>query len=95
MGDKYNIRDNESIYFSTFTVVDWIDVFTRKEYRDLVLENLTYCRLNKGLKLHGYVVMSNHIHLMVSSKEGYDLAGTLRDLKTYLSKPRSDVHVGA
>jgi len=86
MGDKYGIRDNESIYFSTFTVVDWIDVFTRKDYRDLVLENLAYCRLNKGLKLHGYVIMSNHIHMVVSSKEGFELASTMRDLKTYLSK---------
>jgi REP element-mobilizing transposase RayT len=30
--------------------------------------------------------MSNHIHFVISSKEGFELAGTLRDLKTYLSK---------
>jgi REP element-mobilizing transposase RayT len=30
--------------------------------------------------------MSNHIHFVISSKEGFELAGTLRDLKAYLSK---------
>ena len=30
----YKIRDKEGIHFVSFAVVEWIDVFTRKEYRD-------------------------------------------------------------
>jgi hypothetical protein len=51
MGEAYQIRDQELPYFITFQVVCWADVFTRKVYRDLILENLSYCRAEKGLFL--------------------------------------------
>ena len=31
--DGYKIRNKEGIHFITFAVVEWVDVFTRKEYR--------------------------------------------------------------
>ncbi|MEO8855137.1 MAG: hypothetical protein ABI359_15240 [Ginsengibacter sp.] len=45
----YKITDQGTIYFVSFAVVDWVDVFTRKEYRDLVVESLKHCQENKGL----------------------------------------------
>jgi len=44
MGEAYQVRDQEMPYFLTFQVVGWAAVFSRKVYRDFVLENLTYCR---------------------------------------------------
>jgi hypothetical protein len=44
MGEAYQIKDQEMPYFLTFQVVGWADVFSRKVYRDFILENLTYCR---------------------------------------------------
>ena len=38
MGEAYQIRDQEIPYFLTFQVVGWADVFTRKMYRDFILE---------------------------------------------------------
>ncbi len=70
MGEAYQIRDQELPYFLTFQVVGWADVFTRKAYRDFILENLTYSRTEKGLYLFGYVIMNNHIHLVVQQKDG-------------------------
>lgn len=57
-------------YFLTFQVVGWADVFSRKIYRDFILENLTYCRNAKGLYLFGHVIMTNHLHLVVQQKDG-------------------------
>ena len=85
MGEAYQIRDQEMPYFLTFQVVGWADVFTRKVYRDLILENLSVCRLEKGLYLYGYVIMSNHIHLVVQQKEG-KLSDWVRDFKKFTSK---------
>ena len=62
MKEGYVIRDQTLPYFITATVVDWIDVFTRQTYRDIVIESLDYCIKNKGMILYGYVIMSNHIH---------------------------------
>jgi putative transposase len=43
MGKKYAIRDKEAMYFISFATVGWVDVFSRKEYRDILIENLQYC----------------------------------------------------
>ncbi len=49
MGENgYQIKDQEAIYFITFATVQWVDVFTRKEYADIVVESLIYCKTNKG-----------------------------------------------
>lgn len=32
--------NTESPYFITLTIVDWVDVFTRKEYKDIIIKNL-------------------------------------------------------
>jgi putative transposase len=44
MSSKYKIRDQEKPYFVTFTVVYWLDVFIRNEYREVLLDSLRYCR---------------------------------------------------
>ena len=49
MGDGgYKIRSQAAIHFITFAVVEWVDVFTRKEYRDIVLESIRHCQQEKG-----------------------------------------------
>jgi REP element-mobilizing transposase RayT len=85
MGEAYQIRDQEMPYFLTFQVVGWADVFSRKVYRDFILENLTYARNEKGLYLYGYVIMSNHIHLVIQQKDG-KLSEWVRDFKKFTSK---------
>ena len=45
----YKIRDKSAIHFITFAVVEWVDVFTRKQYAEIVVESLKYCQSNKGL----------------------------------------------
>ena len=64
----YIIHDQQAIYFLTFTIVGWIDIFTRQSYRDIVIESFRYCQQKKGLHLHAFVIMSNHVHLVVDSK---------------------------
>jgi REP element-mobilizing transposase RayT len=82
MSTAYRILNQESAYFLTFRVVGWVDVFTRKIYRDIVIESLAYCQQHKGLLLYAYVIMSNHIHLLVQSEKG-DLSGVVRDCKHF------------
>ncbi|NJM80930.1 MAG: transposase [Flavobacterium sp.] len=82
MKEGYVIRDQEKAHFITATVVDWIDVFTRQNYRDSVVECLNYCIKNKGMVVYAYVIMSNHIHMVVQSNEG-KLSDLLRDFKKF------------
>jgi REP element-mobilizing transposase RayT len=78
------IRDQSLPHFITATVVDWIDVFTRKSYRDTVIECFDFCITNKGMVLYGYVIMSNHIHLIVQSSDG-KLSDLIRDFKKFIA----------
>ncbi len=85
MSIKYKFGNPDGIYFVSFAVVGWVDVFTRAVYRDLFLESLIFCRGKKGLNLHAWVIMSNHVHLIISSKLPHNLSNIMRDLKKYSS----------
>ena len=82
MSEGYKIRDQTLPHFVTATVVDWIDIFTRKSYRDVVVASLDYCIKEKAMVLYGYVIMSNHIHMVVQSGDG-KLSDLLRDFKKF------------
>ncbi len=81
----YKIRNKAGIYFITFAVVKWIDIFTRKEYQKIIIDSLKYCQKQKRLIIYAWCLMSNHIHLIISAKNN-DLSDILRDFKKYTSK---------
>ena len=75
----------DELYFVTLTVIDCIDVFTRRSYNDFIIENLTYCQQHKNLIIYAYVIMPNHIHIVVNVTDG-SLGDVLGHFKTYTSK---------
>jgi REP element-mobilizing transposase RayT len=85
-GDKYRIADQNGIYFTTSTIVDWIDVFTRISYKEIIVQSLNYCVEMKGLEIYAWVLMSNHLHMVCRAREGYKLSEILRDFKKFTSK---------
>ena len=85
MTTGYKIEEQDKFYFITLQVVEWIDIFTRDCYRKIIVDNLEYCVKKKGLEIYGWVIMSNHIHLLVKSNTD-NLSNTLRDFKSYTSK---------
>ncbi|HYI78494.1 MAG TPA: hypothetical protein VEW65_12810 [Chryseolinea sp.] len=40
MSRKFKIRDQEAVHFVTFTTIQWLDVFIRAEYRDILLDSI-------------------------------------------------------
>lgn len=88
MGHKgFKIRNQYLPHFVTFTVVGWVDIFTRKQCRDILITNLKYCIDHKGLLLYGYVIMSNHLHAIMAVEEDTNgLSFFIRDYKSYTSK---------
>ena len=92
-GGGYKIRNKKEIHFVSFAIVGWVDVFTRKEYRDILLDSLRFCQAEKGLLLHAWCVMSNHVHLVGSSRN-QDLSGILRDFKKFTSKQIVEAIIG-
>lgn len=64
MSGKYKFYNPDGMYFVSFAVVRWVDVFTRNIYREVIIDSLKYCQREKGLLLHAYVIMTNHLHLI-------------------------------
>lgn len=84
-GFKFKIYDQSKPYFLTFTVVKWIDIFSVEIYRNIIIESLKYCQKNKGLNVYAFVIMKNHIHLVMNS-ENDNLSQTICDFKKFTSK---------
>ena len=81
----YIIKNQHAVHFITFAVVQWVDLFSRKEYADILVESLEYCQHEKGLKIHAWCIMSNHVHFILSATEPNKLSDILRDLKKFTS----------
>ena len=82
MKEGFTIKDQSKAHFITVTIVDWIDIFSRQIYRDAIIQSLSYCVKNKGMILYGYVIMTNHIHLIIQSDKG-ELSDLIRDFKKF------------
>lgn len=83
----YRITDQYATYFLTFTVVGWVDVFTRRQCSDILINSFKYCQEHKGLILYAFVIMGSHLHLLAAAEYGSSgLSAIVRDFKTFTSK---------
>jgi len=85
MTRKYKFHDHCKLYFVTFSVVNWIDVFIRDDNRNIFYESLKYCQENKGLEVYGYCIMTSDIHMIIGIENG-NLSDVIRDLKSFTSR---------
>jgi putative transposase len=83
MSNRYKFWNPDGIYFISFSVVNWIDVFIRNTYKDILLDSIEYCRKEKGLQVHAFVVMTSHVHMIISKSGTNNLEDIMRDLKKF------------
>ncbi len=86
MSRNYKFHNPDGVYFVSFAVVEWIDVFTRNDYKDILLESLEFCQRQKGMEIFAWCIMSNHMHLIFRSVNGVKPELLLGDFKRYTSK---------
>lgn len=83
-GVKHTIK-KEAAYYLTATVVGWADVFTKPVYKDAIIDSLKYCIEKKGLNIYAYCLMTNHLHMLANTEDGFLLEDTIRDFKRHTS----------
>lgn len=86
MSEKYKVRDHERAYYMTLTVTGWVDVFTRVNHRQALVDSLAFCQREKGLELFAWCLMSNHLHLVGRATGTITLPEIIRDLKKHTAK---------
>lgn len=77
-------RITGEVYFVTDTMVDWVDIFSLTSYKHIIIESLKYCQEQKGLLIYAWVLMTNHLHMVVGSNEENKVSkycGTIKNLQ--------------
>ncbi len=86
MSRNYKFHNPEEVYFVSFAVVEWLDVFTRNEYKNILIDSLHYCQKEKGMEVFAWCIMTNHVHLIFRSIKAQKPELLLGDFKRYTSK---------
>ena len=90
MSRKHKFTNNDDLFFVTFTVVNWIDVFTRTEFKDLILDSIKYCQAEKGLEVYAWAIMTNHLHMIIGTNKN-PFNEIVRDLKRFTSRKLKEI----
>jgi putative transposase len=85
MSVRYKFRDQTKLYFVSFAVVYWLDVFIRNEYKEILLDSLRFCQKEKGLEIYAWCIMTSHVHLIIGTNKE-KLENIMRDFKSHTSR---------
>jgi REP element-mobilizing transposase RayT len=86
MSRNYKFHNPDGVYFTSFSVVDWLDVFTRNEYKNIIIDSLYFCQQKKGMEIFAWCIMTNHVHLVFRSASDQKPEQVLGDFKRFTSK---------
>ena len=80
---RYRFTDPHCLCFMTATINNWLPVFTRPETVNIILDSWRYLQEKHSFQLYGYVILENHIHLVVQSPS---LSKDMQRFKSYTAK---------
>lgn len=86
MSRNHKFFNPDGVYFISFAVVEWLDVFTRNEYKTILTDSLRYCQQKKGMEIFAWCVMTNHVHLVFRSAGEQKPELLIGDFKRFTSK---------
>ena len=81
-----SIGEQHCCHYLTFNVVDWIDIFVRPVFKQIIVESLNHFIEKKGLKVYAWCLMTNHLHLIAQTKQGFGLSLLADDFKKFTTK---------
>ena len=79
-GDEFNEKD---ACFITFQTVDWIDIFVRPVYKQVIVHTLNHFIESKGMIVYAWCLMTNHLHMLARAHDGSGLAMIEKEFKKY------------
>ena len=78
--------DPANLYFITTTAANRAPIFMPDEHKQIIADSLNFMRQEGWIKLYAFVIMPNHIHLLVRFLPPFTLSDVMRDFKKYTSK---------
>jgi putative transposase len=80
---RYKIYNSNYPHFLTMSVVDWLPIFANPEVAEIVLVSLRYMQEEKQAKLYAYVLMENHLHIILQCD---NLSEAVQSFKSYTAR---------
>ncbi len=80
-----NLLKDEQCFFVTTTCNKWLKLIDSIDNITIVADSITFLCNKYKADILGYVVMPNHLHLIIFFRETNNLSNYMRDLKKYTS----------
>jgi REP element-mobilizing transposase RayT len=84
---RYTFHENHYPYFITCSVAEGISLFANPSITEILLQSIDYLQTQKQLTVYAYVVMHNHVHMIV---KGDNLADEIRKFKSFTARSAID-----
>jgi putative transposase len=90
--DRFKLIEGVYVYYVTFTIIDWLPLFINPEPTQIIVDSMQFCIREKGLRINAYVVMPNHVHMIVFDRkfDNERLQQTLTDLRKFTGRKLAD-----
>jgi putative transposase len=90
--ERYRITSDAAVYYVTFTIVEWLPVFTSEAACSIITDSFNYCHREKGLRINAFVIMPTHLHAIVYSVDfrAEPLSAVLTEFRKYTGRRLSD-----
>ena len=83
--DRNYFENITRVYFVTTTIVGFLEILDEDIYR-IIINDLRYYQDRRDFVLISYVLMPNHIHLVLNTKEGHSISQCMGNLKRLTSR---------
>jgi putative transposase len=90
--ERYRFHADGALFYCTFSIVDWLPVFVSAAACQVIIDSLTYCHRQKGLRINAYVLMPTHLHgiFFHESFTAKALEQTLTDFRKFTGRQLAD-----
>ncbi len=72
--------------FITTACYDWKHVLKEDSYKDIITDSLSFLVKKNRIKVHAFVIMSNHFHLIWQIQKGNKREGVQRDFLKFTAQ---------
>lgn len=64
------IKNFQNTFFLTATIKDWKHILKKDNYKDIILSSFQFLVKSQRVKIFGFVITPNHVHLILYKNEG-------------------------
>lgn len=86
MKNVISFKEAAGAYFITFNITDWVDVFIKPVYKQIIVHTLNHFIEHKDVVVYGWCLMSNHLHLIIKTGNNSCIREFEKEFKSFTEK---------